>query len=78
MSTLRIVDATPGNGPRRVSFADTGRVELSKTPDSLDAVAQDLIRRYPGRRVLRLLSDADVVASEHPLAQLDCTSPTRG
>jgi len=71
MSTLRIVDATPGNGPRRVSFADSGRVDLTKTPDSFDAVANDLIRRYPGRRVLRLLSDADVAAREVPLAQLE-------
>ena len=71
MSTLRIVDATPGNGPRRVSFADSGRVELNKTPDSFDSVAQDLIRRYPGGRVLRLLSDADVAASEVALAQLE-------
>jgi hypothetical protein len=71
MSTLRIVDATPGNGPRRISFADSGRVDLTKTPDSFDAVAQDLIRRYPGRRVLRLVSDADVAAREVPLAQLE-------
>ena len=71
MSTLRIVDATPGNGPRRVTFADSGRVDLTKTPDVSDAVAQDLIRRYPGRRVLRLLSDADVAAREVPLAQLE-------
>jgi len=71
MSTLRIVDATPGNGPRRVSFADSGRVDLTKTPDSFDAVAQDLIRRYPGRRVLRLESDAEVAAREVPLAQLE-------
>jgi len=71
MSTLRIVDATPGNGPRRVTFADSGRVDLTKTPDSSDAVAQDLIRRYPSRRVLRLVSDADVPARELPLAQLE-------
>src|SRR5713226_2321608 len=60
ISTLRIVDATPGNGPRQITFADAGRVDLTQTPDAADAVGQDLIRRNPGRRVLRLLSDAPV------------------
>jgi len=71
ISTLRIVDATPGNGPRQITFADAGRVDLTQTPDAADAVGQDLIRRNPGRRVLRLLSDAPVPARETPLGQLE-------
>jgi hypothetical protein len=71
ISTLRIVDAMPGNGPRRVSFADTGRVDLTQGPDTSDPVGQDLIRRNPRRRVLRLLSDAPVPVREIPLGQLE-------
>jgi hypothetical protein len=71
ISTLRIVDAMPGDGPRRITFADTGRVDLTQTPDTFDPVGQDLIRRNPRRRVLRLLSDAPVPVREIPLGQLE-------
>jgi|SRR5882724_2150724 len=71
ISTLRIIDATPGNGTSRISFADAGRVDLTQTPDPSDAVGQDLIRRNPGRRVLRLMSDAPVPAREVPRAQIE-------
>jgi len=71
ISTLRIVDATPGNGPRAVTFGDAGRVDLAQTPDPGDAVGVDLLRRNPGRRVIRLLSDAAVPAREVPLRQLE-------
>jgi hypothetical protein len=71
ISTLRVVDATPGNGPRAVSFGDAGRVDLAQAPDPNDAVGTDLLRRNPGRRVVRLLSDAAVPAREAPLRQLE-------
>jgi hypothetical protein len=71
IATLRIVDATPGNGPRAVTFGDAGRVDLAQAPDPGDAVGLDLLRRNPGRRVVRLLSDAAVLAREVPLRQLE-------
>jgi len=71
ISTLRIVDATPGNAPRAISFADNRRTDLSQTPDTGDAAGQDLLRRNPGRRVIRFLSDAAVPAREIPLSQLE-------
>jgi hypothetical protein len=71
ISTLRVVDATPGNGPRAVTFGDAGRVDLAQAPEASDAVGLDLLRRNPGRRVVRLLSDAAVPAREVPLRQLE-------
>jgi hypothetical protein len=71
IATLRIVDATPGNGPRAATFGDAGRVDLTQSPDPDDAVGLDLLRRNPGRRVVRLLSDAAVPARETPLRQLE-------
>jgi hypothetical protein len=71
LSTLRIVDSTPGSGPRAIVFADSDRVELTATPDASDAVGQDLISRNPGRRVFRLLSNAPLEAREQPLGQLE-------
>jgi hypothetical protein len=70
-STLRIIDATPGNGTGRISFADAGRVDLTQTPDPSDAVGLDMVRRNPGRRVLRLMSDAPVPAREVPRTQIE-------
>lgn len=71
IATLRIVDATPGDGPRAVTFAAARRVELSQAPDPADAVGLDLVRRHPGRRVIRFLSDAPVPLREVPLRQLE-------
>ncbi|HEX3349517.1 MAG TPA: hypothetical protein VHS58_15580 [Acetobacteraceae bacterium] len=71
VSTLRIVDATPGGAPRRVTFADAGRVDLSQGSDRADAIGQDLVRRNPGRRILRFLSDAPVGCREMPLRNLE-------
>ena len=71
VSTLRIVDATAGNGPRAIAFGDAGRTDLTQTPDPTDAAGLDLLRRNPGRRVVRLVSDAPVPAREIPLRQLE-------
>jgi len=71
VATLRILDGTPGNGPRAISFADDRRVDLVLTPDAADAVGQDLVRRNPGRRVIRFLSDSPVPAREIPLRQIE-------
>jgi hypothetical protein len=70
-SKLRIIDAAPNNEAGRITFADAGRVDLTQTPDPSDAVGQDLVRRNPGRRVLRLMSDAPVPAHELPRAQIE-------
>jgi len=71
ISALRLVDATAGDAPRRVTFADAGRVDLSQTPDSTDAIGLDLARRNPGRRILRFLSDAPVPCRETPARNLE-------
>src|SRR5262245_30532018 len=71
IATLRIIDATPGVGPRAVTFADSRRVELSLAPDAADAIGLDLVRSNPGRRVIRFLSDAPVPLREAPLRYLE-------
>ncbi len=71
VSTFRIVDATRGDAPRGVTFGDAGRVDLTLEPDRSDAVGLDLVRRNPGRRVLRMVSDKPVPAREIPLRQLE-------
>lgn len=71
LATLRIVDATPGGGPRAVTFPDARRVELSLAPDPADAVGLDLVRRHPGRRVIRFLSEAPVPLRDVPLRHLE-------
>ncbi|UFZ05173.1 hypothetical protein LQG66_02280 [Bradyrhizobium ontarionense] len=71
LSTLTVVDATPGNGPRAITVADAGRVELTAATASTDAVGADLIGRYPGRRVVRLLSDASVATRDTPFGALE-------
>lgn len=71
VSALRLVDATPGDETRGVTFADTGPFDLSQTPDSADAIGLDLGRRNPGRRILRFLSDSPVRCRETPVRNLE-------
>ncbi|NPU13623.1 hypothetical protein HL666_22905 [Bradyrhizobium sp. 83002] len=71
LSTLGVVDASPGNGPRAISVSDAGRTELTAATASLDPAGTDLLRRYPGRRVMRLISDAPIPARDAPLAALE-------
>lgn len=71
LSTLSVIDASPGNGPRAITIADAGRAELTAATVGTDLVAADLIGRYPGRRVMRLLSDAPVLTRDTPLGALE-------
>ncbi|MGJ5179574.1 hypothetical protein ACQR16_15020 [Bradyrhizobium oligotrophicum] len=71
LSTLGIVDATPGNGPRAISVSGAGRIELTAATVGLDPVGADLLRRYPGQRVVRLISDATIPTRDAPLGALE-------
>lgn len=71
LSTLTVVDAAPGGGPRALTFADAGRLELTTANANKDPVATDLLGRYPGPRVMRLLSDAPVATRDTPLGSLE-------
>ena len=71
ITTLTLVDATPGNGARRVEFAAGGPTDLSASPDASDTVALDLAKQNPGRRVLRFLSKAAVACTQTPLRALE-------
>ena len=76
LSTLSVIDASPGNGPRAITIADAGRAELTAATVGTDKVASDLIGRYPGRRVMRLLSDAPVLTRDTPLGELELRTNT--
>jgi hypothetical protein len=71
IAALRIVDTTPGNGPRAVTFGDAGRVDLRQAPDLDDAVGAALLRSNPDARVIRFLSNASVPVRETPLRHLE-------
>ncbi|WP_315780304.1 MULTISPECIES: hypothetical protein [unclassified Bradyrhizobium] len=71
LSTLGVVDATPGNGPRAITISDAGRTELTLAMVGSDPVGMDLLGRYPGRRVIRLLSDAPIPTRDVPLGALE-------
>ncbi len=71
LSTLTVVDATLGNDPRALTMSDAGRVELTATTAATDSVGADLVGRYSGRRVIRLLSDAPVATRDTPLGSLE-------
>lgn len=71
LSTLTVVDAAPGGDPHAITVADAGRLELTMANANKDPVATDLLGRYPGRRVMRLLSDAPVATRDTPLGSLE-------
>jgi len=71
ITALTLVDATPGNGARRVEFDAGGPTDLSANPDASDTVALDLAKQNPRRRVLRFLSKAPVACSQTPLRALE-------
>jgi hypothetical protein len=69
--TFVIVEATPGDEPRRVVFSDAGRADLTRQPDAADQVATDLQRRNPGKRILRFLSDGRVACRKTTIKNLE-------
>jgi hypothetical protein len=69
--TFQIVELPSGGAPRRVVFSDAGKTDLTGQPDTADAVATDLQRRNPGKRVLRFLSDARVACRKAPVKNLE-------
>ena len=71
LSTLTVVDAAPGGGPRAITVADAGRLELTAANVNNDPVGADLLGRYPGQRVMRLLSNAPVATRDTPLGSLE-------
>lgn len=71
ITTLTLVDATPGAGARRVEFDAGGPTDLSANPDASDSVALNLAKQNPGRRVLRFLSKAPVACTQTPLRALE-------
>jgi len=71
LSTLAVVDATPGGAPRAINVAAAGRLELTAANANGDSVGTDLLGRYPARRVMRLLSDAPVATRDTPLGSLE-------
>ncbi|CCD92137.1 hypothetical protein BRAO375_1920017 [Bradyrhizobium sp. ORS 375] len=71
LSTLTVVDATAGNGPRALTMSDAGRSELTAGTVGSDTVGADLLGRYPGRRIMRLVSDAPIPARDAPLGALE-------
>jgi hypothetical protein len=59
----------PANGTNGVSFSDAGRSELSGAVAD-DAFGAALVAQFPGRRVLRFLSDAPVPSLAAPVKGL--------
>ncbi|GLH76305.1 hypothetical protein SSBR45G_12130 [Bradyrhizobium sp. SSBR45G] len=71
LSTLTVVDATAGNGPRAITVSDAGRAELTTATVGADPVGADLLGRARGRRVVRLVSDAAIPTRDTPLGALE-------
>lgn len=71
---LRIIDAA--SGPPSVLFADDGRRDLKANPDADDRVAIELGKQYPGRRLVRFLSDGSVPCRAEPLRHLELHAAT--
>lgn len=71
LAGLTIADASPGDPAGHVVFGSGGRTDLAAEPDAGDETALDLARRYPGRRIVRFVSDAAVPCRQSPVKNLE-------